>query len=177
MATQIHLFVVSLFSLPTLRFFRREAPVRAATQSKDKRCTNCYSTHTHTHTHTHRCMNCCSTYTPTHKKIHELLLYTHTHTQTHELLFHIHNTHTQRCMNCYSTHTCAHAHRYMNCYPYTHTHPHPHFLFPSPFTRQDQVDLRLMPWYHFFGGVNGDASTSCSEQLRKTMNPDCSLHL
>ena len=156
MATQIRLFVVSRFSLPAQRFFRREALVTATIQSRDKRCTNSYYTHTHTHTHT--CTNC---------------YYTHTHTKMHELLFHRH-THTQRYINCCSTDTHTHTQRCVNCYPYTHTHPH--FRFPSPFTRQGQVGLHLMPWSHFSGGVNGDASTNRSEQLRKTVNPDCSLY-
>ena len=137
MATRIRLFVVSRFSLPARRFFRREALVTATIQSRDKRCMNSYYTHTHTH-------------------MHKLLL--HTHTKMHEL-FHTH-THTQMCELLS-----------------IHTHTHPHFRFPSPFTRQGQVSLHLMPWAHFFGSVNGDASTNCSEQLRKTMNPDCSLYL
>ena len=137
MATRIRLFVVSRFSLPARRFFRKEALVTATIQSRDKRCMNSYYTHTHTHT----CTNC-------------------------------YYTHTQRCMNC-STHT----HTQMCELLSIHTHTHPHFRFPSPFTRQGQVSLHLMPWAHFFGSVDGDASTNCSEQLRKTMNPDCSLYL
>ena len=71
MATRIRLFVVSRFSLPARRFFRKEALVTATIQSRDKRCMNSYYTHTHTH-------------------MHKLLL--HTHTKMHEL-FHTH-THT-----------------------------------------------------------------------------------
>ena len=100
MATQIRLFVVSRFSLPAQRFFRREALVTATIQSRDKRCTNSYYTHTHTHaqaaithTHTQRCMNCYSTDTHTHKDTWIVVPQTHTHTHTHKdawIVIHIH---------------------------------------------------------------------------------------
>ena len=161
MASLIRLFVVSRFSLPAPRFFRREASVTATIQPRDKRCTNCY--HTHTHTHTHTKMHELLSHTHTQRCMKWYSTYTHTHTKMHELLFH--------------THTRAHTQNDAWIVIHTHAHTHPHFCFLSPFTRQGQVGLHLMPWSHFFGGVNGDASTSCSEQLWKTMNPDCSLHL
>ena len=107
MATQIRLFVVSRFSLPAQRFFRREALVTATIQSRDKRCTNSYYTHTHTHTkmhellfhrhtHTHTHMHKLLLHTHTHKDAWTVIPQTHTHTKIHELLFHRHtHTHTK----------------------------------------------------------------------------------
>ena len=127
MASLIRLFVVSRFSLPAPRFFRREASVTATIQPRDKRCVNCYHTHTHTHTHIHKDAR---------------TVITHTHTHTHKdawMLFHTHtHTQTQRCVNCYYTHThthkdawtvipythtCTHTEWCVNCYPYTCAHP------------------------------------------------------
>ena len=137
MASLIRLFVVSRFSLPAPRFFRREASVTATIQPRDKRCTNCYHTHTHTHTqmhevifhthtHTQRCMNCY-----------------HTHTKMRELLLHTH-THTQRCMNCYYTHrhkdawtVITHTHTHTDAWsdiPHTHTHTHKDAWTVIPYT-------------------------------------------
>ena len=97
MASLIRLFVVSRFSLPAPRFFRREASVTATIQPRDKRCVNCYHTHTHTHTHIHK-----DAWT----------VITHTHTHRCMNCYHTH-THTHRCMNCYSIHTHVHTHRMM----------------------------------------------------------------